>query len=128
MSAKSSDAQRVSELYRVIQETKCRVEFASLDREAFLKTDSVENRILADGLLMCVFRATEEAGAISGETRDAHPEIYWRGIKSMRNILAHDYGEVDREVVWDSIEYDFPELEKFCLSYAEDNGIDLARA
>lgn len=125
MSAKNSDLKRVAELYEVIQETKRRVEFAGIDKGTFLAADSVEGRILADGLLMCVFRATEEAGAMSEETRTAHPEIYWRGIKSMRNVLAHDYGEVDREAVWDSIEHDFPELERFCLAYAEEQGIDL---
>ena len=127
MSAKNSDLKRVAELYEVIQETRRRVESTHVDRTSFLEADSVEGRILADGLLMCVFRATEEAGSMSAETRAAHPEIYWRGIKSMRNVLAHDYGEVDREMVWDSIEHDFPELERFCLAYAEENGIDLRR-
>ena len=108
-----------------IQETKRRVEFADIDERSFLEAESVESRILADGLLMCVFRAAEEAGSMSEEARAAHLEIYWRGIKSMRNILAHDYGEVDRELVWNSIEHDFPKLEKFCLAYAEENGIDL---
>lgn len=127
MSAKNSDLKRVAELYEVIQETRRRMESTHVDRTSFLEADSVEGRILADGLLMCVFRATEEAGSMSEETRAAHPEIYWRGIKSMRNVLAHDYGEVDREMVWDSIEHDFPELERFCLAYAEENGIDLRR-
>ncbi len=125
MSAKNSDYKRVAELYEVIQETRRRVAFGGMDRESFIAADTVEARILADGLLMCVFRATEEAGSMSEETRAAHPEIYWRGIKSMRNVLAHDYGQVDREAVWDSIEHDFPQLEKFCLAFAEENGIDL---
>lgn len=98
-----------------------------MDKEAFIAADTIEARILANGLLMRVFRATEEAGSMSEETRAANPEIYWRGIKSMRNVLAHDYGEVDREAVWDSIEHDFSELERFCLAFAEENGIDLSR-
>lgn len=125
MSAKNSDYKRVVELYEVIQETRHRLTFAQIDRGTFLAADSIESRVLADSLLMCVFRATEEAGSMSEETRAAHPEIYWRGIKSMRSVLAHDYGEVDREAVWDSIEHDFPELEKSCLAYAEENGIEL---
>lgn len=59
---------------------------------------------------------------MSQETREAYPSIYWAGIKSMRNILAHDYGAADREAIWDSIECDFPELEEFCIAYCEDHG------
>ena len=127
MSAKNSDYTRVAELYGVIQETKGRVAYVGMDKEAFIAADTFDARILANGLLMCVFRATEEAGSMSEEARAAHPVIYWRGIKSMRNVLAHDYGEVDREAVWDSIEHDFSELERFCLAFAEENGIDLSR-
>ena len=127
MSAKNSDYTRVAELYGVIQETKGRVAYVGMDKEAFIAADTFDARILVNGLLMCVFRATEEAGSISEETCAAHPVIYWRGIKSTRNVLAHDYGEVDREAVWDSIEHDFSELERFCLAFAEENGIDLSR-
>lgn len=127
MSAKNSDYKRVAELYGVIQETKGRVAYVGMDKEAFIAADTFDARILANGLLMRVFRATEEAGSMSEGTRAAHPVIYLRGIKSMRNVLAHDYGEVDREAVWDSIEHDFSELERFCLAFAEENGIDLSR-
>lgn len=123
MSAKNSDLKRVRELLGVIRETQDRVAYSGLSREAFLSSASLESRILADSLLMCVFRATEEASSMSEETRSAHPEIAWRGIKSMRNILANDYGQVDREMVWDSIEHDFPVLERFCRDYLEENGV-----
>lgn len=122
MSAKRTDDQRVRELYNVLRETRDRVTHLGLTRDAFIKDASIEGRLAADALLMCVFRATEEAGAMSPETRAAYPDIYWPGIKTMRNILAHDYGSVDREAIWDSIEHDFPQLEAFCRSYIEDRG------
>lgn len=122
MSAKGTDIKRVKELYAVIQETKERLAHLGLTKENFLHDGSVGGRLVADGLLMCVFRATEEAGSISQETRGKYPSIYWAGIKSMRNVLAHDYGAADREAIWDSIEHDFPELERFCLAYCEDCG------
>ena len=125
MSAKSDDARRVQELYAVIQETKERLAYLGFTREKFLDDGSVGARLAADGLLMCVYRATEEAGAMAEDTRRAYPWIYWNGIKSMRNILAHDYGNADREAIWDSIEHDFPELERFCVAYCEDRGIAL---
>ncbi len=32
----------------------------------------------------------------------------------MRNYLAHDYGNVDRSVVWDAVTMEFPTLERAC--------------
>ena len=126
MSAKNSDDARVLELYRVIQETKTRIEALGVTKKTFLADDSALNRAAADSLLMCVFRATEEAGSMSSETRRAHPDIEWRCISGMRNILAHDYGNVDREIIWASIEHDFPELGAFCKDYATAHGLNLA--
>lgn len=56
---------------------------------------------------------------MSQETRKAYPLIFWAGIKSMRNILAHDYGATDREAIWDSIERDFPNLKLFARHIAK---------
>ena len=117
MNAKNSDLKRVQELYAVIQETKRRIKEFEITKQEFLEDDSVRNRMIADGLLMCVFRATEEAGNMSEEVKAAYPGIEWSGIHTMRDILAHDYGSADRVIIWASIEYDFPELEQFCIAY-----------
>lgn len=125
MNAKNSDIKRVQELYSVIQETKLRVQAFGITKGEFLGSDSVQNRSIADSLLMCVFRATEEAGNMSESVKQAYPAIAWSGIRSMRNILAHDYGSVDKAIIWASIEHDFPELEDFCCEYCESCGISL---
>ncbi len=125
MNAKNSDLKRVQELYAVIQETKRRIKEFEITKQEFLEDDSVRNRMIADGLLMCVFRATEEAGNMSEEVKAAYPGIEWSGIHTMRNILAHDYGSADRVIIWASIEYDFPELEQFCIAYCEERGCSI---
>ena len=43
----------------------------------------------------------EAAGRVSEVFREAHPEIPWRKIIAQRNVLAHEYGEVDDEIMWD---------------------------
>lgn len=125
MNAKNTDIRRVRELYAVIRETKLRIEAFEITKREFLGDDTVRNRSIADSLLMCVFRATEEAGNMSEEVRQAYPGIEWSGIHTMRNILAHDYGSVDRDIIWASIEHDFPELEAFCVAYCEEQGCPL---
>jgi uncharacterized protein with HEPN domain len=52
----------------------------------------------------------EAARRISESFRQAHPEIPWREIIGQRNILAHDYGDVDAELIWKAVTQDLPQL------------------
>lgn len=60
----------------------------------------VENRQLCLAVERCLEIIGEAAGRISEVFREAHPEIPWRNMKGMRNILAHDYGKVDYGIVY----------------------------
>ena len=42
----------------------------------------------------------EAARRITPKFQQAHPEIPWRGIIGLRNILIHEYGEVKLDRVW----------------------------
>jgi uncharacterized protein with HEPN domain len=48
----------------------------------------------------------EAAGRISAAMRESHPEIPWRQIVGLRNILAHEYGQVAVERVWALVQED----------------------
>jgi len=65
-------------------------------------------------LRRAVERATELIGEaathISDSTRAAHPEIPWRKIVGQRNVLIHDYGDVDDDLVWNLVELEIPKL------------------
>jgi len=52
----------------------------------------------------------EAAGRVSPACREAHPEIPWRKIIAQRNILAHEYGEVEDEILWQVATVSVPEL------------------
>jgi uncharacterized protein with HEPN domain len=54
----------------------------------------------------------EAAGRISPEVQKELPGIPFREIRGMRNIIAHDYGEVDLERVWETAAHDIPALLK----------------
>ncbi|MBU1669752.1 MAG: DUF86 domain-containing protein [Actinobacteria bacterium] len=52
----------------------------------------------------------EAVGRLSDQIKDQHPEIPWREIVAMRNILVHDYFAVDADEVWNVVEGDLPTL------------------
>lgn len=114
MSARKTDARRAAEVVETIQESRNRIEAFGLTEESLLQTDTIEMRSIADALLMCVLRVTEESGKLSEGAKDLHPEIDWAGIAGMRNYLAHDYGNVDRRMVWAAISDEFDSLERAC--------------
>ena len=52
----------------------------------------------------------EAARRLSQETRDKHPQIPWREITSMRNLVIHEYDVVDIGQVWDTVQNKIPPL------------------
>ena len=52
----------------------------------------------------------EACSKISPEFQAAHPEIPWRDIVSMRNLLIHAYQRIDLIQVWKAASKDLPDL------------------
>jgi len=52
----------------------------------------------------------EAARRVSASLRAAHPEIPWRLIIGQRNVMAHEYDEIDHERVWKLVTAEFPRL------------------
>jgi uncharacterized protein with HEPN domain len=52
----------------------------------------------------------EASRSLSSATRDQHPEIPWSKMIGMRNILTHNYFEIDLDIVWLAVEQELPNL------------------
>jgi uncharacterized protein with HEPN domain len=52
----------------------------------------------------------EAAGRLSQTARQEFPDIPWKLVTAMRNILIHDYDDVDLNVVWKTTQDDLPPL------------------
>ncbi len=52
----------------------------------------------------------EAAKNISGQCRDAHPEIPWRQIAGTRDRLIHGYFDIDLDIIWKIVSTDLPPL------------------
>lgn len=50
--------------------------------------------------------------ALSKEFKSENSNIPWVGIYGMRNRIVHDYEGVQKNIVWDTVKNDIPNLEK----------------
>ena len=67
-----------------------------------------------------ILQIGELAGRLSDEYRIATSRrIQWGPIKGMRNLVAHSYGSMSREIIWETATVDIPSLLAFCNDQLE---------
>ena len=52
----------------------------------------------------------EAASRLAPETQALFPHLPFRAMRGMRNIIAHDYGDVDLDQVWQTASHDLEPL------------------
>ncbi len=65
-----------------------------------------------DAVMMNFIIIGEAIKNIYEAVRKYHPNVEWRQIMDMRNVLAHEYWGVDEKVVWSAIRKDLPKLKE----------------
>ena len=80
---------------------------------SFGSADDFHNvRINFDATMMNFVVIGEMVDRISEQFKTAHPDVDWKQIKGLRNIIAHDYFGVDAEELWQIIKKQIPSLKK----------------
>lgn len=91
-----------------IREAVERIEkYAARGREAFERDELIQTWVLHHLQIL-----GEAVRALSAETTQKHPEVAWKQIVGMRNILIHNYFDIDTAIVWAVIENDLPVLKR----------------
>jgi uncharacterized protein with HEPN domain len=58
----------------------------------------------------CVEIVSEATRHVPEEFRARHPEIPWRQIAGVGNVLRHDYERIDQRIMWEIATVQFPRL------------------
>lgn len=80
------------------------------------------NPTYRNAIAMCLMQIGELTNKLSQEFKDGHSEIPWRAIRGMRNVVAHEYGKIDTETVWETAENGTKELMAFCQRELDNDG------
>ena len=89
---------------------------AALAARRFVKgrkaEDVVNDEILAAALIQKITIIGEAAGRVSTERQAELPDLPWREMIGMRNLVAHDCWQVDPAILWRTVTRDLPKLLK----------------
>ena len=83
-----------------------------------LTQDSFTDDFIArNAISMCILQIGELVGKLSDEFKAENNAMPWREIKAMRNIAAHNYGEIDIDILWETATCDIPDLKEYCQKF-----------
>ena len=87
--------------------------------ERFVADMSFEEFMKDEKTVFAVLRAIEVIGEavkhMPMDFRMKFPDIPWRDIAGMRDVLIHDYFAVDLETVWETVKTNIPRTKPFLI-------------
>ena len=79
-----------------------------------------QSLLIQDGVIRSFEVIGEAIKQLSAELRQSHPDIPWRKIAGFRDVLIHDYTQVDLDEVWNVVERDLPNLKPRILQILQE--------
>jgi len=67
-------------------------------------------QLAAEALVIKVGEIVARIDALDPSFASSHPELDFRELKAMRNVIAHGYDIVDVEILWNSIQGDIARI------------------
>lgn len=79
--------------------------FTADGKSAFINAELIQRAVLRT-----LQTLGESIKRLSDNLKSKYPEVAWKGIVALRNVLVHDYLEIDLDEVWDIVALDIPVL------------------
>ncbi len=93
--------------------------------EKYTKNLSLEklkkNTLIVDAVVRNLEIIGEAVKNIPSHIKDKYPDVEWKKISGLRDILAHEYFGIDLEILWDIIKNKLPGFKTEISRLSKDN-------
>ncbi len=76
------------------------------------KVDFENNEMVIDAVLRNLELIGEASKRLSNEFINKYSNIPWKKIIGLRNIVIHEYSDVDIDIIWDIVTKNIPETKE----------------
>jgi uncharacterized protein with HEPN domain len=70
----------------------------------------IQDDLLVDSVCFRLIQIAEDSGKLSEAFKEKHSEIPWKMVSGLRNHIVHDYGAIDKRIVFQTATFDIPLL------------------
>ena len=81
--------------------------------------DYARNSLLQDAVVRRIEVLGEAANRVGQVIRDSMPQIPWHEIRGMRNVLAHQYDDIDHRIIYNVVRNNLPAVINMIDSYLD---------
>lgn len=73
-----------------------------------------QDSVYRNATALCVMQIGELTTHLTDDFKQTYTVMPWTQIKALRNVVAHSYGKIDVESLWETITIDIPKLQHYC--------------
>lgn len=95
-----------------IKKIKEQINYINVHMSNISMEDFYKNEILQDAMLFRLTQVCEYSKGLSEEYKE-RTNIPWSQLSGIRNRIIHDYGEVDLEIVYETLTISIPNMNNY---------------
>ena len=84
------------------------------------KAEFETDEVLIDAIMFRIIQIAENSTRLSETFKAVNNKVPWKAIRGMRNIIVHDYGEMDLTIVYDTVIHGIPYMYDLFMGIAHE--------